>query len=229
MESTIKTISIELLAEKLNGKFWSKGELKRIYLDEGYNTKKMSTKTYVYQNENGEFKVSCKVECPSQPWQWCKSQEDEIKENVYMQIANIISISELQLVDYILCTEGKYDGHVMVYVKRGEEEPVWMNEDAFYEHFSKYPQDVWEQVDDLLKPERERMEKLAAETAKVEAAKIEAAKTAAVFDGGGSKYSHGKFGFGLVIAEDEQTITLNFETVGVKKLLKRFVKLTKLD
>lgn len=68
------TISIEQLAEKLNGKLWVKGELKRIYLDEGWNTKKISTKTYVWQDEEGNFKVSCHVDCPSQPWQWHKSQ-----------------------------------------------------------------------------------------------------------------------------------------------------------
>ena len=38
----MKTVTIETLAEKLEGKLWVKGDLKRIYLDSGYNTKKMS-------------------------------------------------------------------------------------------------------------------------------------------------------------------------------------------
>jgi hypothetical protein len=64
------TISIEQLTEKIGGKLWVKDDLKRIYLNEaGWNTKKMSTKTFVFQDESGAFKVSCHVECPSQPWQ----------------------------------------------------------------------------------------------------------------------------------------------------------------
>lgn len=84
-------ITFEVLAEKLGGNLWVKGDLKRIYLEEGHNTKKMSTKTFVWQNESGEFLVSCRIECASQPWQWCKSQEDEIKNKVAKRIANIIS------------------------------------------------------------------------------------------------------------------------------------------
>lgn len=40
MNTTIKTISIETLAEKINGKLWVKGDLKRIYLDCGFETLK---------------------------------------------------------------------------------------------------------------------------------------------------------------------------------------------
>lgn len=84
-------ISIEQLAEKMGETVWSKGNLKRIYLnDAGYNTKKMSTKAFIWQDENGEFKVSCKIECPSQAWQWIDSQEKEVKENVYSDIERAI-------------------------------------------------------------------------------------------------------------------------------------------
>lgn len=66
---TTKT-SLQQLAEKLHETVWTKGDLKRIYLnDKGYNTKKMSTKTFIWQDESGDFNVSCKVECPSQSWQ----------------------------------------------------------------------------------------------------------------------------------------------------------------
>lgn len=83
-------ITLERLAEKLNMTVWSKGDLKRIYLnDEGYNTNKMSTKTFIFEKE-GEFIVSCHIECPSQPYQWIKSQEDEVKEGVYDKIENAI-------------------------------------------------------------------------------------------------------------------------------------------
>lgn len=88
---TINTISIEKLAEKLNGKLWIKGDMKRIYLDEGYNTKKMTTKTYVYQREDGTFGVSCYIDCPSQPMAWIKSQQEEVIEYVENRIDNILS------------------------------------------------------------------------------------------------------------------------------------------
>jgi len=88
-------ITIEALAEQMGKTVWYKGDLKRIYLnDAGWNTKKMSTKTFIFQDENGDFKVSCQVECPSQPRQWCKSQEDEVKEGVYSNIE--AAISELE-------------------------------------------------------------------------------------------------------------------------------------
>ena len=86
------TITIEQLAERLNEKVWSKGDLKRIYLnDEGYNTKKMSTKTFIWQDEEGEFKVSCRIDCPSQPDAWIESQEQEVKDRVYENINSIVS------------------------------------------------------------------------------------------------------------------------------------------
>ena len=90
MKATIKTISIETLAEKINGKLWVKGDLKRIYVDEGYNTKKMSTKTYVYQKQDGTFGVSCKIECPSQSISWITSQEDEVVNSLIKEIDEVI-------------------------------------------------------------------------------------------------------------------------------------------
>lgn len=75
----MKTLTIEQLAEKLQGNLWIKGDLKRIYLDRGYNTKKMTTKTYVYERD-GQFMVSCNVECANQPWQWCWCKYQYLKE-----------------------------------------------------------------------------------------------------------------------------------------------------
>lgn len=84
-------VTLEQLAERFNTTVWSKGDLKRIYLnDAGYNTKKMTTKTFIYE-QDGEFKVSCRIECPSQPYQWIKSQEEEIKETIYGKIEDYIS------------------------------------------------------------------------------------------------------------------------------------------
>lgn len=85
-----KNVTLEQLAERLNQTVWVKGDLKRIYLnDEGYNTKKMSTKTFIFEKD-GEFIVSCHIECPSQPYQWIQSQEEEVKEGVYSKIEDYI-------------------------------------------------------------------------------------------------------------------------------------------
>lgn len=86
-----KKITLEKLAEKLGKTVWSKGDFKRIYLnDEGYNTKKMSTKTFIFEKD-GEFIVSCRIDCPSQPYQWIELQQDEIKEKINEKIKFIIS------------------------------------------------------------------------------------------------------------------------------------------
>lgn len=83
--------TLENLAEKLDGNYWEKGNLKRVYLDKGNNTKKMSTKTFIWQDENGEFKVSCKIDCNSQPYEWINSQQEEIKNRVYEEIEKALA------------------------------------------------------------------------------------------------------------------------------------------
>lgn len=187
-----RNATIEQLAERFNQTVWVKGDLKRIYLnDEGYNTKKMSTKTFIFEKD-GEFIVSCRIECPSQPYQWIQSQEEEVKESVYSKIEDFIE----RILD------------PSIDAKEAEEEAKAAAE---------------------LEAGREERERKAAEVAKEKEVqnKIEAEKTAAVFEAGGEKYSHSKFGVGVVLSEDAQTITLVFEGVGEKKLLKRFAPLTK--
>ncbi len=187
-----KSVTIEQLAERFNQTVWVKGDLKRIYLnDEGFNTKKMSTKTFIYEKD-GEFIVSCHIECSSQPYQWIKSQEQEVKESVYSKIEDYI--------DRILDPS--------IDAKEAEEEARVSAE--------------WEAG-------REERERKASEAAreKAEQEKIEAERTAAVFEAGGKKYLHAKFGVGVVTREDDQTISLVFEGLGEKKLLKKFAPLTK--
>lgn len=92
----MKTLTLEQLAQELGQSVWSKGNLKRIYLnDAGYNTKKMSTKAFIYEVE-GEFKVSVSIECPSQPWQWIKSQQEEVRDSILNQINEILSDGEVE-------------------------------------------------------------------------------------------------------------------------------------
>jgi len=129
MKTTIKTISIETLAEKINGKLWAKGDVKRIYLDKGYNTKKMSTKTYVFQKQNGTFGVSCTIICPSQNIDWINSQEEAIANPLMEQIAEIIEefgceIENPQIkIQTALDAEEKVQGYYM----RCHEERVAIN------------------------------------------------------------------------------------------------------
>lgn len=85
-----KNVTIEQLAEKLGKTVWSKGELKRIYLNNvGYNTKKMSTKAFIYEKD-GDFRVSVNIDCPSQAYQWIESQEKEVRESILSNIEYII-------------------------------------------------------------------------------------------------------------------------------------------
>lgn len=91
MKTQIATISIEKLATELNGKIWTKGNITRIYLDKGYNTKKMSTNCYVYQKEDLTYGVVCRIECPSQNATWIRSQEQQVVESVMEQINEILN------------------------------------------------------------------------------------------------------------------------------------------
>ncbi len=79
---------LKKLADEIKGKYWNKGTKERVYLNRGYNTKKMKTTTYVEQ-VNGNFNVRCFIDCPSQPYQWIESQQNEIIEDVENEITNI--------------------------------------------------------------------------------------------------------------------------------------------
>lgn len=93
------TISLQELATKLNGKFWSKEGKERVYLDRGYNTKKMSTSTYVEQSENGLFVVKCFVKCDSQDYNWCESQANQVIESVENQIKEALATEYFYVVN----------------------------------------------------------------------------------------------------------------------------------
>lgn len=91
--------TLEQLSELLGGKLWSKGDIKRIYLDRGYNTKKMSTKTYVYQRQDGTFGVNCTIDCPSQHDNWISKEQDQIIESVEQRIEELLSDTVYVLVN----------------------------------------------------------------------------------------------------------------------------------
>jgi hypothetical protein len=140
METTPK-ITIEDLAVKLNGKIWTKGDLKRIYLDRGYNTKKMSTKTYVEETSEGNFNVKCFVECPSQDYNWCKSQANQVIESVDAQINEILVKNSLKVLEV---AQGKTS--INAYVSKNGEEAQWYCERVFLEVFGFELEEILEDM-----------------------------------------------------------------------------------
>jgi hypothetical protein len=90
--TAMKKVTIEQLAELMNKKVWAKNGLKRIYLnDAGYNTKKMTTKAFIFQNEDGKFCVSVSIDCPSQSFSWIKSQQDKVRGRIEKEIDEAIA------------------------------------------------------------------------------------------------------------------------------------------
>ena len=51
----------------------------------------MKTTTYVCQLDNGDFKVCCYIDCPSQDWNWIKSQQQQIIDSVQEDVDFITS------------------------------------------------------------------------------------------------------------------------------------------
>jgi len=220
-------MTLKDLATKLVGNYWEKGDLKRVYLNEGNNTKKMSTKVYVYER-NGSFVVNCKVECPSQAWQWCKSQEDQLIEQIENKINQIVRVNELELVKFSVVTEKISE--IMVYVKEGDAEPSWFTEEIFYEKFGCYPFGIWPDVDaayDEIRAERAKVPTVLLEPKKIVEAedddKLVISKDYEV----GAKVRHNVFGQGEVTACSKGKVSVMFDDneVGEKILLCRFTRL----
>lgn len=233
MENTPK-ITIEELAVKLNGKMWVKGDLKRIYLDRGYNTKKMSTKTYVEETATGDFNVKCFVECPSQDSNWCKSQAEIVIEGVEEDIEEIVKLSKVQLLEARLSAN---DTEIEVRISfNGVEETEFLTEEQFDERFNKYPQSVF---DNLPEPKNFPLETIeqtvnpAVTSTFLTRKNWERDFKAKNFVSQGTlskKVSHPRFGLGEIIEEFEndgmKKFKILFETEGEKLLLERFANLT---
>jgi hypothetical protein len=232
----MKTITIEQLAEKINGKLWTKGEMKRIYVDAGYNTKKMTTKTYIYQREDGTFGVSCYIDCPSQAWQWIKSQQEEVIEGVERQIANAISDTA-----YLMTNK---EGVVV----NSSNEPValnyaeyFYNEDQAikeldncpaYHGYTTMPKDEFEaevtRLDEIeMEANRQKQAANPAPTPATTSTGLKIENTDTPFYGVGAKVKHGKFGEGEVLAESNGIVEIKFASE-TKQLLKAYAKLEKL-
>lgn len=236
--------SIETLAEKLNGKLWTKGDLKRIYMDEGHNTKKMSTKTFIFEKD-GEFHVSCHIECPSQPYQWISSQEEEVKKGIYEDIEQALATEVFVIKNTVT---GKYEGYqgklnnADIYYSNDKAEAAIQGIISLY-NYTDYSVEKWdrtefesevEKLDEAERAENAAAKLIAPVTEPVEVNTIKAEpKTISVpanFVGEfkvGSNYKSPRFGIGELISENETTVIIRFSE-GEKQLLKQFAKLERI-
>lgn len=237
------TITLEELAVKLDGKLWIKGDMKRIYLDRGYNTKKMSTKTFVFQQEDGRFGVSCYIDCPSQAHQWIKSQQQEVIDSVMEDIdeatsetAYIIVNDENRIVNW----KGEVvdlDDAQGFYVESSAKSAIGdyaANKNYITMPRAEYDAEVARLIEEG-RPERERLEaeakaKRAEEAAQKEAAILEQSKK--LQDSGeiasvNARVKHAKFGEGTVVYSDLNMVEVMFDNTehGLKKMVRKFVKL----
>jgi len=89
MSKKREDITLEDLQKTLGGRIWEKTDKKRLYLDEGYNTKKMKTTVYVYEGSKAMFHVSVYISCSSQPWSWIESQKDELESSIKKRIRDV--------------------------------------------------------------------------------------------------------------------------------------------
>jgi len=83
-------LTLQQIAEKLDANYWEAGNKKRVYLRKGYNTKKMTTKTYIYEKEDGTFGISVYIDCPSQDYNWIKSQKEKIEKEVEQELGLLV-------------------------------------------------------------------------------------------------------------------------------------------
>ena len=114
-----------------------KNGLKRIYINDEYNTEKISTTTFIWHDESGEFKVNCYIECPSQPWNWIKSQKEIVISNVEEEVRHA-------LVDFFYMPVRNIDGMVFDNgIMESREEfilypDVYLSEDNVIKDLKKY-------------------------------------------------------------------------------------------
>lgn len=233
-----QNLTLEQLAEILNENLWVKGDLKRIYLDRGYNTKKMSTKTYVYQREDGTFEVSCYIDCPSQNYNWIKSQQQEVIDSVTEDIENAIEEYLATEVFVIVDENGKYIDYKGVETeacfaesfysedsaKRFIKNDLYGNVKAFIKIVEKQEWNNLSEQSRIVFDEKRKQFQAVEKLKQVEKVNIPYQKQEVKTIGLGKKLKHNRFGIGEVVAEDETRITLLFPE-GEKQLVKAFAKL----
>lgn len=239
---TMKNLILKELAVKLNGKYWEKGDKKRIYLECGHNTKKMSTSTYISEKSEGVFSVNCYINCPSQPYQWISSQQDEIIESVESQISKALK----ELSNPEKYNNYPYKGSVYFEVfipllsiseKIEMDMSISFNKDDFEEIKNKIEAecDVKKVTVSIYNDGSGSFKKKSLSDKPMNNVIFEmnnpSKKEDLTLDNSISTYiigqmvEHSRFGIGKIISENENKVIVEFEKVGSKELLKRFTKL----
>ena len=240
----MKSLTIEQLAEQLGGKLWIKGDMKRIYLDRGYNTKKMSTKTYVYQREDGTFGVSCYIDCPSQHPSWIESQKQEVIDGVESDIEEALADTYYLIIDD---STGGYinDNGKEVALNHIYSSDRFLNQSAAEKYISKelgkgysvksLDRDEFEkEVERLDVIEEEKRIQDVINNPQSQPVNIQATVPTVTINtdtpdyGVGVKVIHARFGNEIITAESDKIAVVNFESVGEKQLLKAYAKLEKI-
>lgn len=232
-KTEIMKTTIEQLSEKLGGNLWVKGDMKRIYLDRGYNTKKMSTKTFIYEKD-GEFKVSCWIECPSQSTNWINNERDRIIDNVENEISEALADSYF----YIQSETGKAINDCGkevevgslcigsdIFVKKGQAKTL-QREEELEGQIIEISRADFESAEESYSVERSKQaeEKKDVVTEKKVSEIIPTEVDMSVYSIG-SKWNNKRFGLGEVISVDGNKVNMKFDG-GVKSLLAKFAGLT---
>lgn len=230
---------LEQLAQELGGNIWIKGDMKRIYLDRGYNTNKMTTKTYIFQRQDGTFGVNCQIDCPSQHDNWIEKEQQQIIESVEQQIKEALSevyflIKNIETGLYVSYSDDVFDvvDNCTKTFLSNEEAETYLNEEVSCINSNKAK--TFEIVE-LSKAEYKQALENQVSMPVVEPAQPEIVKNKPkkaeqntfIALGNGKKYEHPRFGIGTVVSEDEIMVEIEFSE-GRKSLLKQFAKLTEI-
>ena len=227
----MKNVTVEQLAERLEGKVWTKNGMTRIYLERGYNTKKMTTKTYVFLREDGSWGVSCYIDCPSQPYQWIKSQTEEVVSSVERELDLVVNdatgdyvgedgkateLNNLYSNDYYL-TEAAAQKFISQELKEGYS----VREIDRIEFETKVAE-----LDAIREANRPVVEPKVIVPVVADPPPIKNTETPKY--GVGSKVQHKTFGNGIVISEGDKLMEIDFVKVGIKKFIPAYAPLTKI-
>lgn len=238
----MKKLTLEELAEKINGRFWEKGDKKRVYLNAGHNTKKMKTTVYVELSPSGMFDVKCYIDCPSQDLNWVISQQEEVIESIERKIDEACAdtyyyVEENGVIidDCSRETELKdlyVDGGL--YIREGQAVYFIREEDLEGCEIKSISREDFDKLEETIIPKEKvnKEEKLISSNPfplPVKVKKTTKLRTKLTSFEIGKTYSHSKFGDGVLISQEEDKAVFNFSNFGERALLKKFANLTLVD
>jgi hypothetical protein len=250
------TKNINQVAEILGRKVWAKqgdnGLIERIYFNEvGYNTKKVSTKAYIYLKPTEKLNVigpsgtidyiqeyeicySAYVDGYNVGPKWCEQRADEakskMKEIAEDKMGRALNPANYEHEAYMPYTKRvKSIASLIEQVRAGFRVSFNdKNRTELADHLNEVSATIYGDGSGSFHKRKEGEPTAAEAIAKHFAPKHFAPKPEATpltpHIECGKEYMHAKFGKGVLLAEDEGTITLRFEC-GEKKLLKKFAKI----